>query len=50
MAVAVHIVYATARGPCGRMKIKESAVDVHVLQVLAPIALAILSILMSKRW
>ena len=41
---------AAARGSCLTMKIKESAVDVQVLQVLAPIALAVLSVLMSKRW
>jgi hypothetical protein len=50
MAVAVHILYATARGPCGRTKIKESTVDVHALQVAAPIALAVLIHVFSKRW
>jgi hypothetical protein len=32
------------------MKIKESTVDVHALQVAAPIALAVLIHVFSKRW
>jgi len=50
MAADWTIVSLAARGSCVGRKIKESAVDVQVLEVLAPIALAVLSILMSKRW